>query len=350
MKDKGNKSVTVAGAGIWGCTVARSLAEAGFCVRVLERRPAPGGNCRCEIDPATGIEIHSYGSHIFHTSNRAVWEFVNRFTSFNGYQHTVLAHHKGRTYHLPLGKTLYEEFGTDDPQAIFDAFIKNYTAKQWGMPADKVDPAVIKRLKVRDTHSTRYFDDPFEGIPSEGYNRLFERMLDHPNITLVSNRAMALEEIKASPDAVFYSGPIDGLFDFRFGPLPWRTLRFELERRAVADAQGTSVVSYVDADVPYTRQHEYKHFHPEWKDVMACGETVLCREYSKTWEPGDEPYYPIASAESQTLLGKYRAEADKLPNLIVGGRLGGYRYLDMDKSVADALAVVADWRAKQEMI
>ena len=148
----------------------------------------------------------------------------------------------------------------------------------------------------------------------------------------------------------FYNFTINVLFDFRFGPLPWRTLRFELERRAVADAQGTSVVNYVDADVPYTRQHEYKHFHPEWRDVMARGETVLCREYPKAWEPGDEPYYPISSPESQALLERYRTETAGVPNLIVGGRLGGYRYLDMDKSVADALAVAGAWLEKQERI
>lgn len=350
MKGCRNRAVTVAGAGIWGCTVARVLAEAGCRVRVLERRAAPGGNCRCEIDPATGIEIHSYGSHIFHTSSREVWDFVNRFTAFNGYRHTVLAHHNGRDYHLPLGRTLYREFGTDDPQAVFDAFIRNYTAKQWGMPADRVDPAVIRRLKVRDTDSIRYFDDPFEGIPSEGFNRLFDRLLDHPGISLECGHAVTLAEIEAAEEDVFYSGPIDGLFDFRFGPLPWRTLRFELERRAVADAQGTSVVNYVDADVPYTRQHEYKHFHPEWRDVMARGETVLCREYPKAWEPGDEPYYPISSPESQALLERYRTETAGVPNLIVGGRLGGYRYLDMDKSVADALAVAGAWLEKQERI
>ena len=177
-----NSDCIVAGAGIWGCTVARRLAEAGKEVLVLEKRSAVGGNCRCEIDPETGIEIHTYGSHIFHTSIPEVWEFVSRFTKFNDYRHVVIAKHNGKLYHLPIGKTLYREFGTDDKQAIFDAFIKNYTAKQWGVSADQVDPAVIKRLKVRDNDSVRYFDDAWEGIPADGYNKMFERMLDHPNI------------------------------------------------------------------------------------------------------------------------------------------------------------------------
>lgn len=331
----------VAGAGIWGCTVARRLAEAGRKVLVLEKRVAVGGNCRCEIDAETGIEIHTYGSHIFHTSIPEVWEFVNRFTSFNDYKHVVIAKHDGKLYHLPIGKTLYREFGTDDKQAIFDAFIKNYTAKQWGVPADQVDPAVIKRLKVRDTDSVRYFDDTWEGIPSEGYNKMFERMLDHPNIEVRCNAEFQIsgfgfqvngEELPAVP--VYYSGPIDALFGYRFGPLPWRTLRFELERVDRPDVQGTTVVNYVDADVPFTRQHEYKHFHPEWPESKK---TIICREYSSSWQPGDEPYYPIANADSAALLAKYQAEAAKVSNLVIGGRLGQYKYFDMDKAMAAAL-------------
>ena len=342
----------VAGAGIWGCTVARRLAEAGRRVLVLEKRAAVGGNCRCEIDPETGIEVHTYGSHIFHTSIPEVWEFVNRFTTFNNYRHVVIAKHDGKLYHLPIGKTLYREFGTDDKQAIFDAFIKNYTAKQWGVPADQVDPAVIKRLKVRDNDSVRYFDDTWEGIPSEGYNKMFARMLDHPNITLQCNCELILDrgkakakglgeqwinqffESDASERRIYYSGPIDALFGYKFGPLPWRTLRFELERVAKPDVQGTTVVNYVDADVPFTRQHEYKHFHPEWP---KSDKTIICREYSSSWRLGDEPYYPVSNDESVALLAKYQTEAAKVSNLVIGGRLGQYKYFDMDKAMAAAL-------------
>ena len=331
-----NSDCIVAGAGIWGCTVARRLAEAGRKVLVLEKRAAVGGNCRCEIDPETGIEIHTYGSHIFHTSIPEVWEFVSRFTKFNDYRHVVMAKHNGKLYHLPIGKTLYREFGTDDKQAIFDAFIKNYTAKQWGVSADQVDPAVIKRLKVRDNDSVRYFDDAWEGIPADGYNKMFERMLDHPNITVRCNEEFRISNDEWRNCQVFYSGPIDALFNYKFGPLPWRTLRFELERVDRPDVQGTTVVNYVDADVPFTRQHEYKHFHPEWP---KSGKTIICREYSSSWQPGDEPYYPIANAESAALLAKYQSEAAKVPGLVIGGRLGQYRYLDMDRSVEAALEV-----------
>ena len=340
-----NKAI-VAGAGIWGCTVARRFAEAGRKVLVLEKRAAVGGNCRCEIDPETGIEVHTYGSHIFHTSIPEVWEFVNRFTSFNDYRHVVIAKHNDRFYHLPIGKTLYREFGTDDKQAIFDAFIKNYTAKQWGVAADQVDPAVIKRLKVRDNDSVRYFDDTWEGIPSDGYNKMFERMLDHPNIEVRCNTAFTLSNIQTFEHSnIYYSGPIDALFDYKFGPLPWRTLRFELERVDRPDVQGTTVVNYVDADVPFTRQHEYKHFHPEWP---KSDKTIICREYSSAWRLGDEPYYPISNPESAALLAKYQEEVGRFStsasslHLVIGGRLGGYRYYDMDRAMAAALELPID--------
>ena len=351
--DSGQFDAIVAGAGLWGCTIARRLAEAGRRVLVLEKRPVVGGNCRCEM--ADGIEVHTYGSHIFHTSNEEVWQFVNRFTRFNDYRHVVLARHGGRIYHLPIGRTLYEEFGTNDPQAIFDAFIRNYTAKQWGMPADRVDPAVIKRLKVRDSYSTDYFDDRYQGIPADGYNAMFDRMLDHENIEVRTGAAFSLESANCSDFTnsvpVFYSGPIDALFGYKFGPLPWRTLRFETEKLEVADYQHNAVVNYVDADVPFTRIHEFKHYHPE-RELKGEARTIIMREYPAKWQPGDEPYYPIASAESAALLARYQAEVEKInhpsfnthhssfntsPRLVIGGRLGGYKYYDMDKSIEAAL-------------
>ena len=358
----------VAGAGIWGCTVARRLAEAGKRVLVLEKRPVVGGNVRCEIDPATGIEIHTYGSHIFHTQIHEVWAWVNRFVSFNGYQHKVIARHRGRDYFLPLGLTLVNKFFDVElkpsevaafmadeahAKAVFDAFFRNYTSKQWNRPPEEIDPSIIRRVPVRNSYDVNYFNDYWQGIPLEGYNKLFERMLDHPNVTVRCNEAFELSDftpqtsnVKPQTSTVYYSGPIDALFDYRFGALPWRTLRFETERVPLADAQGTSVVNYVDADVPYTRQHEFKHYHPEpvgplsqAASLKSGKETILMREYSATWQPGDEPYYPVNTAESAALLKRYQDEAAKFPNLVVGGRLGGYRYYDMDKSVEAALKV-----------
>ena len=346
-----NADAIVAGAGIWGCTVARLLAEAGRKVLVLEKRAAIGGNCRCEIDPETGIEVHVYGSHIFHTRNEEVWDFVNRFTAFNDYRHCVLARYRGKTYHLPIGCTLLKEFfGRDlkpselsdiDRTAIFDAFIRGYTSKQWGVPPEKVPASVIARLKVRDSFSTDYFDDPHQGIPSDGYNAMFERMLDHPNIAVECNREFTISNIRTFEHSnIYYSGPIDALFGYKFGPLPWRTLDFELETLNCRDFQGASVVNYSEVSVPYTRIHEFKHYHPELRDVMSVGQTVIMREYPQNWKPGDEPYYPVDNPESAALQERYLQEATRIPGLVIGGRLGNYRYYDMDQSMAAALKVV----------
>lgn len=358
----------VAGAGIWGCTVARRLAEAGKRVLVLEKRPVVGGNVRCEIDPATGIEIHTYGSHIFHTQIPEVWAWVNRFVSFNGYQHKVIARHNGKDYFLPLGLTLINKFfnvelkpsevaafmaDESHSKAIFDAFFRNYTSKQWNKPPEEIDPSIIKRVPVRNSYDVNYFNDYWQGIPTEGYNALFDRMLSHDNITVRTDAEFKVEGLKFKvgdeelPNVpVYYSGPIDALFNYKHGALPWRTLRFETERVPVADAQGTSVVNYVDAEVPFTRQHEFKHYHPEpvgplsQAESMKSGkETILMREYSATWKLGDEPYYPVNNDESAALLAKYQDEAKKVPNLVIGGRLGQYKYFDMDKSIRAALGV-----------
>lgn len=324
-----------------------------------------GGNCRCETEAETGIEVHTYGSHIFHTHNRDVWDFVRRFTEFNGYQHKVLVAYKGKVYHLPLGLTLINKFfgvelkpcevaafmaEEERAKAIFDAFFRGYTSKQWGRPPEEIDPSIIKRVPVRNNYDTNYFNDCWQGIPSEGYNRLFERMLDHPNIVVRCGEAFRLEAdgadgARALPTRVYYSGPIDALFGYKFGPLPWRSLRFELETVDVADFQGTSVMNYTEAEVPYTRIHEFKHYHPERRfgslteTEPAAGKTIICREYPKPWQPGDEPYYPINNDQSAELLARYRAEAAKVPGLVIGGRLGNYRYFDMDQAMAAALEV-----------
>ena len=373
--------VVVAGAGLWGCTVARVLAEAGRRVLVLEKRAAVGGNVRCEIDSETGIEVHTYGSHIFHTHLDDVWNFVNRFITFNGYQHKVLARYEDKTYFLPLGLTLVNQFyglnltpselpafiakeaaGSKEEaglnfetQAIsfigrplYEAFIREYTRKQWGMDPRELSADIIRRLPVRASYDVNYFSDYRQGIPLTGYNSLFDGLLDHSNISVECNAEYALGEIRLAGGEVygtegapvFYSGPIDALFGYKFGPLPWRSLRFERERVAVQDYQGTSVVNYTGADVPFTRIHEFKHYHPEDAKVMGSASTIICREYPQTWALGDEPYYPVVTPASRELLALYQAEAAKQANLIVGGRLGGYRYYDMDRSIGNALETV----------
>lgn len=376
------KQVVVAGAGLWGCTIARVLAEAGWRVQILEKRSVPGGNVRCEIDTETGIEIHTYGSHIFHTHLDDVWAFVRRFVEFNGYQHKVLARHDGKTYFLPLGLALVNQFyGLDlkpvelssfiaqeakkglvgsgapsnfEEQAIsfigkplYDAFIREYTRKQWGTDPRNLSAAIIKRLPVRASYDVNYFSDSRQGIPLTGYNSLFERLLDHPNISLVCNRTFELPASGVLETPVFYSGPIDALFGYKFGALPWRSLRFECERLSTVDYQGTSVVNYTDADVPFTRIHEFKHYHPEDSRAMSAAATVICREYPKTWEPGDEPYYAVDTPASRALLEKYRAAAERIPGLVIGGRLGEYRYYDMDQSIGRALETARGFLQKE---
>ena len=360
-KGKGEVQVDsiVAGGGVWGCAVARRLAEAGLKVLVLERREAVGGNVRCETDAETGIEMHKYGSHIFHTHIPEVWKFVNRFVKFNGYQHKVLARYKGRTYFLPLGLTLINKFFgielepwevTDfmadeaHSKALFEAFFRGYTSKQWGCPPEEIDASIIKRVPVRCNYDVNYFNDYNQGIPLTGYNSLFARLLDHPNILVRCNAPVRMDNGRFTvggddlPDVpIYYSGPIDEFFGYRFGHLPWRTLRFEIEKLDVKDYQGTSVVNYTEAEVPFTRIHEFKHYHPENAAVMNAPKTVIMREYPAEWKPGDEPYYPIDNADSRALLAKYQSEADKIPQLIVGGRLGGYKYCDIDKSIEAAL-------------
>ncbi len=360
----------VVGAGIWGCTVARLLAAHGKRVRVIEKRPVVGGNCRCETDPETGIEVHTYGSHIFHTSDARVWHFLNQFTTFNGYNHKVLARHKGHTYFLPLGLTLINQFyGVDlqpeevpafiaakvgdapetprnfEEQAIrfigpdlYAAFIKEYTRKQWNRDPKELPAEIIRRLPVRASYDINYFNDPYQGIPSDGYNALFERMLTHANIEVCLNEEFTLPEEMTIP--VYSSAPIDALFGYKFGELTWRSLRFETEKLPLADFQGTSVVNYVDADVAWTRIHEFKHYHPEDFTAMQAPTTIISREYPADWKKGDEPYYPLETAETTAKLAQYRAEAAKYPKLVVGGRLGAFKYYDMDKAVAAAFAAV----------
>jgi UDP-galactopyranose mutase len=350
----GNFDAVVAGAGVWGCTLARRLAESGRKVLVLESRSEIGGNVRCRIDEETGIEVHIYGSHIFHTHDAGVWSFVRRFTEFNGYQHKVLACYRGKMYYLPLGLALINKFfGVElkpgevgrfmadeaHSSAIFDAFFRGYTSKQWGMPSEQVDPGIIKRVPVRANYGINYFKDYWQGIPADGYNALFARLVDHANITVRCGEEFVLPEGGGLEIPVYYSGPIDRLFGYRFGALPWRSLRFEEETLDVGDYQGTSVVNYTEAEIPYTRIHEFKHYHPEGAFGFDSPKSVISREYPADWKIGDEPYYPINSPESAALLQKYRDEAAKIGNLVVGGRLGEYRYYDMDQAMAAALAV-----------
>ena len=371
----------VVGAGLWGCVVARELAEAGNRVLVLEARSLPGGNARSQIDPKTGIECHCYGAHIFHTSDERVWAYANRFISFTDYRHRVLTEHDGKVYFMPLGLALINAFyGTNlkpaevpgfiagevakagltgeprnlEEQAIsligrplYEAFIKGYTQKQWNADPKDLPSFIIRRLPVRANYDIGYFNDPHQGVPREGYFTLFARLLDHPAITVRYNTDyLALRETFPADLPVFYSGPLDAYFNYRHGALPWRGLRFEWETKPVRDWQGCTVMNYADASVPYTRIHEFKHFHPEREAVHQSEQTIICREFPADWKLGDIPYYPVNTAASAELLAKYQADAAACPNVIFGGRLGEYRYYDMDKVIARALDQVHAWLAQ----
>ncbi|MFA1550854.1 UDP-galactopyranose mutase [Actinomadura chokoriensis] len=370
-----NVDLVVVGSGFFGLTVAeRCAAELGLRVLVLDRRDHIGGNAYSEDEPGTGIEIHRYGAHLFHTSNERVWEYANRFTRFTGYQHRVYSTFKGRVYPLPINLgTICEYFGRaftpdearaliaeqageivagDEPRnleekavsligrPLYEAFIRGYTAKQWQTDPRDLPADVITRLPVRYTFDNRYFSDTHEGLPVDGYTAWLERMADHPNIEVRLNTDFFdLRDDLTGRVPVVYTGPLDRYFGYAEGELGWRTLDFETSVEPTGDFQGTPVMNYADEDVPYTRIHEFRHFHPErWH--YPDDRTVIMREFSRFAERGDEPYYPINTAEDRERLLRYREMARREDGVLFGGRLGTYQYLDMHMAIASALGMV----------
>jgi UDP-galactopyranose mutase len=366
-----NADLVVVGSGFFGLTIAeRCASDLGLHVLVIERRDHIGGNAYSEAEPQTGIEIHRYGAHLFHTSNARVWEYANRFTSFTGYQHRVFSVYKGRVYPLPINLgTMCEFFGTvlspDQARALvaeqssevqpgtatnlerkaisligrplYEAFFRGYTFKQWQTDPAELPPEIITRLPVRYTFNNRYFSDTFEGLPVHGYTAWLERMVGHPNIEVrLGTEFSALRADVAGNVPVVYTGPLDAYFDYAEGDLGWRTLDFDLEVVGTGDFQGTPVMNYADEDIPFTRIHEFRHFHPE-RDWYPEDRTVIMREHSRLAGRGDEPYYPINTARDRHRLLAYRQLADREPGVLFGGRLGTYKYLDMHMAIASAL-------------
>jgi UDP-galactopyranose mutase len=365
--------LVVVGSGLFGLTVAERCAnDLGLKVTILDRRHHIGGNAYSEPDADTGIEVHQYGAHLFHTSNQRVWEYVNRFTSFTGYQHRVFTIFKGRVYPMPINlATICEYFGKSMSPAqaqelvaeqaqefdsagarnleekgisligrpLYEAFIRGYTAKQWQTDPRELPPEIISRLPVRYNFNNRYFSDTYEGLPINGYTAWLTRMADHPNIDVrLKTDFLHLRDDLVGNVPVVYTGPLDAYFDNRAGELSWRTIDFEYEVREVGDYQGTSVMNYADEDVPYTRIIEPRHFHPERKHYPP-DQTVIMREFSRFAEQGDEPYYPINTAEDRAKLLKYRDMAKSEPHVLFGGRLGTYKYLDMHMAIGSALSM-----------
>ena len=362
--------LVVVGAGCYGAVVAERVAtRLGKRVLVLERRPHSGGNAYSEIDAQTGIEIHKYGAHIFHTPNAAVWSYVNQFARFNEYRHKVFTVHNDQVYSLPInlgticqffGRRLTptearqlileqsKELGDRHPtnleekaisllgRSLYEAFVKGYTIKQWQTNPVDLPAHIITRLPVRFNFDNEYFDDPFQGMPLDGYAKLFERMLANPLIDL--RLGVDFFDVKSSlpqDRLVVYTGPIDRYFDYSEGALGWRTLSFEYEHVEVRDHQGVAVMNYADASVPYTRVVEFRHFHPEREYPHDV--TVIAREYSRFATRADEPFYPIGASADKVRHERYRARAATTPNVVFGGRLGGYRYLDMHQAIGAAL-------------
>ena len=367
----------VVGSGFFGLTIAeRTANELGKKVVVIDRRPHIGGNAYSEAEPETGIEVHRYGAHLFHTSNERVWEYVNRFTSFTGYVHKVYSNYRGEVYPLPINLGTINQFfraayGPDEARALiaeqagefdtreaknleekgisligrplYEAFIRDYTAKQWQTPTTELPAEVISRLPVRYTYDNSYFNDTYEGLPVDGYTAWLEKMADHPNIEVRLNTDFfdASQPFNQAAVAgrlpVVYTGPVDRYFDYAEGELGWRTLDFEQQVLPTGDFQGTSVMNYAGAEVPYTRIHEFRHFHPE-RDYPS-DKTVIMREYSRFAHRDDEPYYPVNTPEDRERLLKYRALADAEPRVLFGGRLGTYQYLDMHMAIGSALSM-----------
>ena len=362
------KTIVVVGSGFYGSVMAERFANRlGWKVLVLEKRGHVGGNCWSCPDPETGIEVHAYGPHIFHTSHEQGWRYLNRFAAFNNYRHTVWATRKGKVYPLPFGlaainlllgrrlspaeaqawvaaesakaaisdpKNLEEKALTLIGRPLYEAFVKEYTEKHWGMKATELPASIITRLPVRFTYDVGYYNDRWQGIPVGGYGAIFQKLLDHPGIEVRLNTDYFQTKSALPPhDLMVYTGPIDQFFGYKHGALGWRSVRFEKQVLDLEDFQGTAVMNECDGDVPYTRTHEFKHFTPD----VNFRKTVIFREYSFAPRPTDDLYYPVRTEADLALHSKYQKEASAVPHVVFGGRLGAYAYLDMENTVSTAL-------------
>lgn len=372
-----NADLVVVGSGLFGLTIAEQAAtELGLKVALIDRRSHIGGNAYSEKEAQTGIEVHRYGAHLFHTSNERVWEYVNRFTDFTHYVHRVYTRHHDEVFPMPINlgtinqffrsaygpaeaKALIQEQAGElagtDPQnlndkgiqligrPLYEAFIKHYTGKQWQTDPKDLPASIISRLPVRYTYDNRYFNDKYEGLPVDGYTAWLERMAAHPNIEVHLDTDFFAEDHAYSRSKVLgqvpviYTGPVDRYFDYAEGDLSWRTIDLEEEVLPIEDFQGCSVMNYPDEDVPYTRIHEFRHFHPE-RDYTKDA-TVIMREFSRFAEKGDEPYYPVNTSGDREMLLKYRDLAQGEDSVLFGGRLGTYKYLDMHMAIGAALSM-----------
>ena len=364
----------VVGAGISSAVFCHEAAKLGKACLVIDRRDHIAGNIYTE--DVQGINVHRYGAHIFHTNNKEVWDYVNRFATFNRYTNSPVANYKGELYNLPFNmntftkmwgvitpaeaeakiaeqraahytaepKNLEEQainlVGTD----IYEKLIKGYTEKQWGRPCTELPAFIIKRLPVRLTFDNNYFNALYQGIPNEGYTALVANLLDGIEVRLDTDYLADKAALDALADKVVYTGPIDAYFGCKLGALQYRSVRFETETLDTPNYQGNAVINYTDAETPYTRIIEHKHF--VFGSTEPGTKTVISREYSAEWKPGDEPYYPVNDAQNGALYEQYKALADAEGKVLFGGRLGEYKYYDMDRVIESALARVQAELAK----
>ena len=357
----------IVGAGLFGAVFAHEAALKGKKVKVIEKRNHIAGNIYTREEE--GIQVHQYGAHIFHTSDKEIWDYVNQFAEFNRYTNSPVANYKGEIYNLPFNMNTFNKLwgvvtpaeaqakideqravlngktpenleeqaislvGTD----IYEKLIKDYTEKQWGKPTTELPAFIIRRLPVRLTYDNNYFNDTYQGIPIGGYTQIVEKMLDHENIDVETNVDFFENKeqyMKDYPKIVF-TGMIDEFFDYKLGELEYRSLRFESEILDMENYQGNAVVNYTDAETPYTRIIEHKHF-----EFGNQAKTIITKEHSKTWEKGDEPYYPVNNDRNNHLYKSYKKLADEQGNVIFGDRLGHYRYYDMHQVIGAALQCV----------
>lgn len=364
----------IIGAGLFGSVFAYKAKRQGKKCLVIDRRPHLGGNIYCE--KTEGINVHKYGAHIFHTSNKTVWDFVNSIVEFNRYTNSPVANYKGKLYNLPFNmNTFYQMWGVTTPaeaiakieeqkaeavahmkeqgvteprnleeqaqlligKDIYEALIKGYTEKQWGRKCTELPAFIIKRLPVRLVFDNNYFNDKYQGIPIGGYNILIERLLEGLETRLNCDFFTNREELSALADKIVFTGAIDEFYNYQFGKLEYRTVNFETEVLDIPNYQGNAVVNYTEKEVPYTRVIEHKHFEMFGAEVNACPKTVISKEYSSEWKEGSEPYYPVNDEKNNSLYLKYKELADKETNVIFGGRLAEYKYYDMHHIIEKAL-------------
>lgn len=355
----------IVGAGFFGAVFAHEAQKQGKRCLVVERRGHIGGNCyTADVE---SIHVHRYGAHIFHTSDQQIWTYINQFCTFNNYVNSPIANYRGEIYNMPFNmntfsrlwnistpaeaKAIIDAQRADAPaqpqnleeqaislvgRDIYEKLVKGYTEKQWGRPCTELPAFIIRRLPVRFRYDNNYFNDRYQGIPEGGYTPIFEKLLDGIEVRLNCDYFDHRDELRAQCRKVIFTGPIDRYFDYCYGPLQFRSLRFESEVLDMENYQGNAVVNYTDRETPYTRVIEHKHF-----EFGAQPKTVITREYPMDWHPGDEPYYTVNDEKNDQLYQRYAALAEREPDVLFGGRLGEYKYYDMDKVIASALGFAA---------